>query len=335
VVPWKGMHFLFLLLALLQGPLFAAAADRPLPDELSGGGNDFARGLMGMMGGGPPALSLGGWYTPFAAPASVQFHQEHLGLPIYHADGTTLSLSQTANTLQFNQGVALANGVQLPQQFYRFDLGANFHHSFDSGDLWGAGLQLGEASDHPDRDSIVVQAVAYYSLNDPEHSHWIFSLLYSNNSTFLRGIPIPGVMYSYRTETFTGLFGFPFASIVWKPASPWTVSAAVFGTTMNAELACGNRRSIEAFVAIHEQRYSYMRLGRTNADDRVQFNDNRVAGGIRFPLFAGLQTELAGGWAFHRSILESSKSGFRIDSNANPVYFHDTWFAGWNFRVAL
>ena len=317
-------------------PRIQLASNSPLPNDLDAGGNDLGRGGMGMLRSGPPSISFGGWYTPYAIPSGIQFHQGHLSFPIYKGETDTLSLSGSANTLLFDHAVKLAgSSVMLPTQFYKMEGGPQYTHKMGEGELIGGGLQAGEASDKPLVDSPTYGANIFYSTPWGEHSRWVFSLQYSNNSTFLNGMPIPGIVYIYKTENFTGMFGFPFASIHWRPADPWTISASIFGTTISAELAYGERKKIQAFIGYHGQRMSYMRYARINSDDRVKFEDKRIAAGLRFPLFGDLQTEFAGGYAFGRSVVESSKSSFRLSNSEIPTSFNNTWFAGWNFRLPL
>ncbi len=303
--------------------------------EFGSAGADFGKGLLGLMGSGQASLSYSGWYTPHVTPAGSQFHQGRLAYPVYKGETDTFSLTASGNTLLFDHPMNLASGGVLPTQFYKGDLNAHYIHNLNDGDFFGGGAQIGKASDKPFSDSPTYGANIFYSIKDGEHSRWLFSLQYSNNSPFLNGLPIPGIMYLYKTGDFIGLFGFPFASIQWKIPDHWLISASIIGTTAAAELAYGERKNLQGFLGFHSQRYSYMKYARTNPDDRVIYSERHVTTGLRFPLFALLQTELAGGYAFNRSVFESPKSGFRIDSSVIPTTIDNTWFAAWNFRIAF
>jgi len=319
--------YLTKLKAFLKPPAPAAVDE----DLLGGRGG---RGIPGM-GSGKPSIFYAGWYTPSVTPAGLQYHQARASFPVSKSTRDTFSISLSGNTMIYDQPVTISSGVILPTQFYAGDLGAQFTHRWDGGQIFGIGAQAGKASDKPFQDTPVYGANIFLSLPDPPHSHWIFSLNYSNNSTFLNGLPIPGIAYAYATETFMGVFGFPFASMRWKPADPWVLSMGLFGNNISAEVAYGERKSLQVFAAFHSQRYSYMRYARTNPDFRVVMGDKRLSGGLRFPLFASLEGELEGGYAYGRSVYESDKSSFRTDPSIVPTAFSNTWFAGWNLRLAL
>jgi hypothetical protein len=304
-----------------------------MEEDLVSGRGSGRRGIPGL--GGRPAISYSGWYTPFASPAGIQFHQARASFNVSKSERDTVALSLSGNTTAYDRAVTIPGGATLPSQFYAADVGAQYSHRGDDGHTFSAGAQVGKASDKPLKDKTVVGASVSYSTPSPPHSRWIFSLFYSNNSTFLNGLPIPGVAYMYVTENFVGIFGFPFASIRWKPRDPWTLSAALFGNNVSVEAAYGERRVIQGFVGFRSQHYSYMRYDRTNADDRVVLADKRVSGGIRFPLFGALEAELEGGYAFGRSVYETDKASFRVDSSIARANFDNTWFAGWNFRLPL
>ena len=307
-------------------------SSNPLEEELASGRN--GRGIPGL-GGGRPALYYSGWYTPSASPAGVQFHQGRISAPVSGGEHDAISLSLSGNTTAFDQAVTIPSGPTLPRQFYAANVGAQYSYRSDDGHTFNATAQVGKASDQPLRDKTVLGASVAYSLPDAPHSRWIFSLYYSNNSTFLNGLPIPGVAYMYVTENFVGIFGFPFASLRWKPQDPWTLSASIFGSNVSLEAAYGDRRILQGFVDFRTQRLSYMRYDRVNADDRVVLADSRISGGVRFPLVGSLETELEGGYAFSRSVFETDKASFRVSSSVARASFDNTWFAAWNFRLPL
>lgn len=303
-----------------------------LEEDLVSGRN--GRGIPGL-GGGQPALSYSGWFTPYASPAGIQFHQARVGFPVSRSERDTVSLSLNGNTTAYDRAFAIPSGPTIPRQFYAAEVGAQYAHRSDDGHTFNVTAQVGKASDKPLKDKTVVGASVAYSFPDPPHGRWIFSLFYSNNGTFLNGLPIPGVAYMYVTENFVGIFGFPFASVRWRPQDPWTLSASIFGNNVYSEAAYGNRRKLQGFVGFRTQRFSYMRYDRVNADDRVVLADNRVSGGLRFPLIGALETELESGYAFGRSVYETDKASFRVASGVARAYFDNTWFAAWNFRLPL
>jgi hypothetical protein len=309
-------------------------AGNSMEEDLASGRGSGGRGIPGL-GGGRPAISYNGWYTPFATPAGIQFHLARASFNVSKSQRDTVSLSLSGNTAAYDRAVTIPGVATLPSQFYAADVGAQYSHRADDGHTFSAGAQVGKASDKPLKDKTVVSASVAYSAPSPPHSRWIYSLFYSNNSTFLNGLPIPGVAYMYVTDDFVGIFGFPFASIRWRPSNPWTISAALFGNNVSAEVASGERRELQGFVGFRSQHYSYMRYDRVNTDDRVVLADNRVSGGIRFPLFGSLEAELEGGYAFGRSVYETDKASFHVDSALARAYFDNTWFAGWNFRLPL
>ena len=95
-------------------------------DLLSGRGSG-GRGIPGL-GGGRPAISYGGWYTPYASPAGIQFHQARASFPVSKSERDTVSLSLGGNTTAYDRSITIPGGATLPSQFYAADLGVQYAH---------------------------------------------------------------------------------------------------------------------------------------------------------------------------------------------------------------
>jgi hypothetical protein len=294
-----------------------------------------ALGSLGILPSAGPSLTYGGWITPRADPGMAEQHRLTVQAPIYRADRDTCSLSAGAASLSFGAGPSLSgSGIEVPRQLWKAEAGGSCVHRIDGEKVSGGRISVGSASDHPFAGLGVttVGASAFYSWPTSERSRWLASAFFSNNNPIANYVPIPGFVYIYQTETFMGMFGFPFSSVTWMPSRAWMLTLGVFGPTVNAEAAYGSPRTAQLFAGFGWLQQSYLRKDRGEEKDRLYYDEKHVPVGVRIPLAQGLKTEFSFGYAFDRSVYEGRRFG---DKSNGSVSWGAAWFGAWNLQVVL
>ena len=116
----------------------------------------------------------------------------------------------------------------------------------------------------------------------------------------------------------------------WKPWQPWSATFSFFGPSVNAEIACGDPRKIQAFMGFNWNPQSFLREDREFKQDRLFYDEKKTQAGVRFPIVSTLASEFSGGYAFARSVYEGQRFGKRYRGSAA---LGDSWFAAWGLHL--
>lgn len=304
-----------------------------------GGGLGSFGGISGglnMFSAPVPILVYGGTLEPENRPTSVENQRLNFSTPVYRDGSDTYTVSLAGSNLKFGENLRHPEtGAELSRSFSKIELGAGFSRNLEGERMMGFRLGWGSASDKPfanGRD-VTYNLNTFYSYPTSEGERWILFLFMSNNTTILNNIPIPGFVYIYKTDHFTGLFGLPFLSLQWTPVDPWGFSLSFFGPVFNSEVTYGNPGEVQYVLGFGWSPQSYMLADRADERDRLFVDELRSFVGIRAPLHRDLAGELQVGSAFRRSIYEA-RSVFSRDENPR-LELGDTWFMNWNLRYAF
>lgn len=264
-----------------------------------------------MLGGGAPGASYVGSYV-FERP-HIQQHRLNASMPVHRDGNDTYSVSTTASLLSIESPVTLTNGVVLPTDFYRFELGGSFFRRLENRRNFGVRLSGGSASDRPfgSFDELTFTLSTTYSFPEGENGTWTVFVFMANNTSFANYIPIPGGMYTYRKDNFIGMFGLPFAALSWSPEL-WQFSFSFFGPFVSSEVGYGTRDAFQAYLGFNWAQLSHLRYSRQDDRFRVFLDEKKVFVGGRFPLLNWLSTDVQLGHAFSRSLSER-RNIFRTD----------------------
>ncbi len=312
------------------GPPADAAEPLPPADRGRGGAGAF-----GLAGPAPEGVSYLGGYAP-----DTVLDRVRLSSAVHRSGADEVALAFTAGDLHFQEAVPLAGaGTGLVGDLYDFGVDGRYSRRIANDKEVIGRLRLGSASDKPFTrwDVMTIGAGASLVLPGGDHGRWVLSLDASNNNPILNYIPIPGVAYVYRTSTLTAVMGLPFASVRWRPAGLWTLSALVSPATLDGEAACGDPRRLQGFAGFSAgARQSYLPAERANADERLFLEEKRAVGGVRVSLPFRLTGEAQFGYVFARSMFETTGAALLLGSeNVPKTTLGDGLFVGWSLRAAL
>lgn len=175
----------------------------------------------------------------------------------------------------------------------------------------------------------------FYQMPSRQYNSWLFSLNYSNNRTYFDNVPLPGVAYIIHDpeDRLDAVIGFPFLSARWRPDDDWTLSASVTGfVNLNAEVMRRLSQRISIYARIERQAQSWLRVGRTDYDDRLIFEQDDARLGVRGRLGHDVSLDLSAGPAWGRSFFEANDANSR---NVAKTDLTDSWITearlSWRF----
>lgn len=283
-----------------------------------GGGAMSGFGGFSMVPSAAPAISYEGRHIPNRNAPSMNENKINFSTPLYREGNHSLSLSTQGSVLHLNESVQLSSGTKIPTNFYRTELGTNYMQKLTDKKSFGVRASLGYNSDRPFKNGrdLSFSLMSNYSFPSTEQSSWALTIYLSNNGPLANYVPIPGFIYFYRTSSFTGIFGFPFASIQWTPTPSWLYSFSLFGVNINSEIAYGSIDKIQYFSGFNWSRQSFMLHDRKESKDRLSFQEKKLFLGIRTPLFNRVSSELQLGRSFDREVYIGKRLLDKNDGNA-------------------
>lgn len=272
-----------------------------------GGGLSSFGGVMGSFGLMPPdktILTVQGSLAQENRPTSMDQTRLNVASRIWGQSDRAVSLSAGAGRLSLGERQEWGGG-RTPGELYRYEIGGQYS-LFKEGSIRGMRASVGSASDRPfyNWDEVTFSLNGFWSKKSSEESHWIWTIFLSNNNPLLNYIPIPGFIYLYRQENFTGMFGLPFFSLQWTPARAWVLSTSVFLINVNAEIAYGFRDKTQGFVGFSSQQQSFLREEREKLRDRLFFAEKKLFLGFRSPVTRDISGEIQTGLSFDRTLKE-------------------------------
>lgn len=285
---------------------------------------------------GPPVplISYDGRFSPgMNSPPSLMKNGGSIAFPILKSSRDTVSLSLSGSDLYLGSPVVLDTGFPVPVNLYRMEFGSQYNHRYSGGSSLGFRASVGYAGDEPfqNPNDVTYSVNANYGLpGGSERSYWLFSIFFSNNSPIGNYVPIPGLDYLYRTEKFTGMFGFPVTSIQWTPVYPWSFSASIFGPSVQVEAGYGTIEHLQFFTGYNWGMDSYLPSQRDNSLYRLTIQEMKVGSGFRMLLGQSFLAEVQGGWAFARYIYMGQSL---FDDSGGLANLDDDWYVTWSLKA--
>lgn len=289
--------------ALIGGGLAAAAADE---QQANAWLMPVILPFHAQIGGGvehePTVSDDPGSYSRTTTRASLRVQPWHTA-----TDEVTLSGAWVQTLLRSDR--TFDDGSPLPERLRELRLGAVYRHVTAEGRI--AGIAVGTATTDYEPftsgEGTAFSATAFLRL-PLERDAWVFSLTYSESSSVLGGIPLPGVLYQWRpTPTLTGLLGVPVTALFWRP-SPRTQLDAFVSVLGNSRIGIGHAPFTDLPWLRASAAFSYG--GETfgwpealDEDDRVIFRAARLMAGLEAHAGHMGSIGLHGGWQFARAVI--------------------------------
>lgn len=291
------------------------------------GGISSFGGVMGGMGLLPPkktVLYVSGATFYEGNPTVINQGQIKLSAPVWSNGSESFSYSFGGETSSLAEKQLFNTGEKTPQELHRIELGGQYTKFSKDRSILGIRGSFGSASDIPfySPKEMTFSLNSFYTHPKKQDEFWVWTVFLSNNNPLLNYIPIPGFMYFYRNQGFTGMFGLPFLSMQWTPKEPWILSLSYFITNLKTEAAYGYRDKNQIYTGFAINQKSYLRHDRENINNRLFFNDKRIYMGYRSPVTRIISAELEGGLSFDRSLREGKRfNDTDLKSDLGQSYF--------------
>jgi hypothetical protein len=284
------------------------------------------------MGSPVPFVSYDVRYSAGKSSTSFVENKLNLSAPIYKSGADTVSLSLAGSSFHWSDSLALDSGKEVPADLYRTEVGVQYDKQLPEKKRWGLRGSVGYAGDKPFTNSSdsTYSLGANYGFPGSGKGYWMLTATISNNSPLVNYIPIPGVSYLYKTDTFTGMFGFPASSIQWTPVFPWSFSLAIFGPMVRSEVSYGSIDLVQYFAGFYWTRESYILSTRDNDKDRLTIEEKKAAVGFRIPVWGPMMGEFQLGQAFDRSVYIGNGL---FNKDGGSVSIEDDWYLSASIKV--
>ncbi len=275
----------------------------------SGGISSFV-GVMGGVGLVPPKkkiLSLEGMTAYEGNPLVINQGKVSLISPMWKKEKQSFTTSLTAGTVKFNERILLPDGQKLGE-LHRLEVGGQYT-KFSENKFFGVRSSLGSAGDKPFHSGreLAFSLNGFYAPRADQDSLWVWTVFLSNNNPLLNYFPIPGFIYFYRKDNFTGMFGLPFMSIQWTPVKKWLLSASFFITNFKTQLTYTTEKQTQWGLGFSVNQQTFLRKKREELTDRLFLNEKRLYLSMRKPFVENILGEIQGGLSFDRSLKEGKR----------------------------
>lgn len=272
-----------------------------------------------------PLISYDGRYSPGTHTSSYSENKLHITSPVHTSETDSVALFLTGAAVHVGDSPVLDSGKPVPSDLYRVELGSQYFRKLPENRNWGVRGSVGSAGDKPFArfDEVTFTVNANYGFPGSENGYWKLNLFISNNSPIGNYIPIPGFGYLYKTESFTGLFGFPVLSLQWTPLFPWSFSLGILGPNIQAEAAYGSIDRLQLFSGFYWTRQNYIPSVREHNKDRLTLEEKKAAVGLRTLLGGALLAELQLGQAFDRGVYVGNGP---LNKNGGSASIPSDWY---------
>lgn len=232
--------------------------------------------------------------------------------------GGGLSASFRYGRTNFSDPVALNNGFAVDDELHQFQMGFNYGQKLSEGRGWGVNTSLGYKGDRIGGSDANMSVMTNYSYpSESGKGRWQYFLMFSNNGPLGNNIPIPGVMYFYKTKNTNLLVGLPIVSFQYTPTdSLWSFSLSSFGPFYKGEIFYGTVDSYQLFIYSQWNQDNYFLSNRLEEEDRLNIYEKVSGIGARTSLMKGtMGLELRLGYSSDRK-LYSGDGIFNNDSGS-------------------
>ncbi|MDE2490533.1 MAG: hypothetical protein KGM24_06770 [Elusimicrobia bacterium] len=310
------------------------AATLVLAAAASASAQESGEGLSRFLGVGGDRGSYGASVMPAGSGAPSVFEQEASGSAVAVRRGSdTWSVSGGAGETSLSRSLAIPGSpLAVPRDLWDVRAGAGFSRGLGDRRGWGASLALGSASDelfHSMRETSL-SATARWQLPSGARDSWILLLNYSNNRTFLNGAPLPGAAYVARSadDRLFAVVGFPFVILRVRPDPRTTLSFRLFGGSSYALEAARRLGRVSAYARLERAPRQWLVADRSDAKDRLIFDQKAALLGARGRLPLGLAADAALGRTFDRRFYVARDAGRAVGDRAALAN-------GWLIRASL
>lgn len=255
----------------------------------------------------------------------------------WHDERHELVLSTGWTSSRTDTDARFASVGEYPQRLSDLRVGIAGRRVWSAGQVLAASVSVGSADRRAFDSSEGTSTTAAITGRLPlERDAWLLMLFYSDNSSILAGVPIPGAMYEWNPRPeVKALIGLPISFATWRfgTRASVDVAASLFGTARvgvnGSPLASAPWLRATAAFDWGDETYAWPeRLG---DERRVHLRHLRANAGLGASLGPATSLTATIGWAFDRDA-RIGRSYFRTD---DEIELPATWTAGLSLRAGF
>lgn len=285
---------------------------------------------LGASSGVPDGVAA--WWYPSVPVGSqrgrLQISRFQLGLTAPVLESQTDGLFATASVSELSAGgfaVLRDSRTRLPANFWDVQSGGAYLRQLGDGQTAGFTLSLGTASDQPFSGirQATANALAFYRWETAPGTAWMLYVVSATSGQVGNNIPIPGLAYEFDATKWSGVVGFPFLSLKWRPADGWEGELSYAALTdVYARLRYELLPHTWVYGSFAWANQSWFREERRNSYRQLFLYEKRWECGLLWQPTRAVEVRLGAGYAFDRYFTETV--GFaltgrnRIDLGATP-----------------
>ena len=225
--------------------------------------------------------------------------------PIGKIGGGFISTSVRYGVTRFKEDQFLNNGTRVNDKLEQLELGINFNRPLENKKNINIRAQYGYRGDRIGGSDYNYSLMTGYSHpTESGRGRWQYFLMFSNNGPLGSNIPIPGVMYFYRTSTMNLLLGLPVLSFQWTPENTlFSLSLSTFGPFYNLEVNYGLVDQVQYFIFSRWKQENFFLSERRFEEDRLNLYEKVSGVGMRSALMkSSVGLELRAGYSSDRKL---------------------------------
>jgi hypothetical protein len=237
-----------------------------------------------------------------------------LTAPVYQTDTDGLFVNGAARGLEVRT-TAHVPGIhgRFPPGLWEVQFGGAYVRQLGTGWSWGVCTNAGSASDQPFHGIAedTVSGLAFLRIPRGEQTAWLFYAVSTTNGQFGHNIPIPGVAYEFQGDRLSGVVGFPFVTVTYRPLPPVECEfyyAAL--TDLSARVTYHPLDPARVFAGFEWANQSWLPVGRRDRWDQLFWYEKRVEGGLGWAAGPRAELRVSGGYAFDRYFVVNN--GFSV-----------------------
>lgn len=223
-----------------------------------------------------------------------------LSVPVVKTNQHMVTLKAASGVVSFEDAIPITSTTAVPKTLYKAEAGFQYSRQLEGFKNFSVSSSIGYTGDQTMKNA-TFSGLLSYGYPTATGNFLIWNLFISNNSPLGNYVPIPGIMYMYKTPTFTGLFGVPAISLQWTPSPDQAYSFSFFGISANAEAAYGQLKVVQGYLTSNWTTQSYILEDRIEDKDRLSLEEKKVGIGVRSFVFRRAQVQLEAGYAFDRA----------------------------------
>ncbi len=218
-------------------------------------------------------------------------------------------------------------GDPLPDDLYDIGAGTTVRAKLVNDWIAGANLAISSPSDKPfaGHDEVAVNATAFVQVPWKEALDVVAMINLSNDRTFARCVPLPGVALHYYPSRKLDLFlGAPVSAARWQPIDELTLSARwMMLRNINLKASYRILGPLSLYTQFDWGGDTWFRHDRRSEAHRLTYFDKRVAAGLRWFVSDNVWIDASAGWAWDRFWYEGEDYA---DRDRNRIKLEDGCF---------